>query len=84
MSRNLGVWDVNLYHDGKKAEVENAYVRRVIDMENKSCSCGKWQRMRLPCTHVANLVASMRNPNWSDYVDPYFYVERNDYCSIKP
>lgn len=63
------------------ANEENENVQREIEFKTKRCSYEKWQLSSLPCTHVANLIASIQNVSLVDYVNPYFNVDMHVSCS---
>ncbi|XP_022032591.1 uncharacterized protein LOC110933689 [Helianthus annuus] len=45
-----------------------------VDLENKTCTCRKWQLRGYPCKHVC-AVAGFLHKNAEDYVDPCYHKE---------
>ncbi|CAO2038750.1 unnamed protein product [Urochloa humidicola] len=50
--------------------------RHTVDLDNRTCSCKRWQITGLPCTHAMCLINASRNRNVENYVDDYYSVER--------
>ena len=50
--------------------------RHTVDLDNRTCSCQRWQITGLPCTHALCLIHSMRNRNVEDYIDDYYSVHK--------
>ena len=50
--------------------------RHTVDLDNRSCSCQRWQITRLPCTHALCFIHSMRNRSVEDYIDDYYSVDK--------
>jgi hypothetical protein len=43
-----------------------------VNLHERTCSYRAWQVKGIHCVHVAAFIASLRNPNWENYVDSYF------------
>lgn len=50
--------------------------RHTVDLDNKTCSCNRWQITGLPCQHALCFINSMRNTSVEDYVHEYYSVDR--------
>jgi len=50
--------------------------RHTVDLDNRTCSCQRWQITGLPCTHALCLIHSMRNRSVEDYIDDYYSVHK--------
>jgi hypothetical protein len=50
--------------------------RHTVDLNNRTCSCQRWQITGLPCTHALCLILSMRNRSVEDYIDDYYSVDK--------
>jgi len=50
--------------------------RHTVDLDNRSCSCQRWQITGLPCTHALCFIHSMRNRSVEDYIDDYYSVDK--------
>ena len=79
MSRNLQY----LIHRGPNntAEIQGTTKelknwRHTVDLDNRTCSCQRWQIIGLPCTHALCLIHSMRNRSVEDYIDDYYSVHK--------
>ena len=59
-----------------KAEVNYKGSRWDVILDEKKCSCKKWQVTGLPCVHAAAFIAFTREPSWDKYVDTYFTVDK--------
>ena len=49
--------------------------RHTVDLENRTCSCRRWQITGLPCTHALCLINATRNRDVDDFVDEYYSVD---------
>ena len=49
--------------------------RHTIDLDNRTCSCNRWQITGLPCTHALCFINSLRNKSAEDYIDDYYSVD---------
>ncbi|CAN6339137.1 unnamed protein product [Urochloa humidicola] len=47
----------------------------VVNLEERSCSCRKWQVSGIPCRHAIAFITSLREP-LEKYVDKYYSVEK--------
>ena len=45
--------------------------RHVVKLTNRTCSCGKWQTYKIPCSHVIAAYAS-QHINVNQYIDPFY------------
>ncbi|CAI0400006.1 unnamed protein product [Linum tenue] len=45
----------------------------VVDLKNRTCTCGAWDLSGLPCCHVLSAIGLMRL-HLEDYVDPFYFV----------
>ncbi|CAH1433302.1 unnamed protein product [Lactuca virosa] len=74
-SKNLGEYQVCRSSDNK-AEVKFKGYRWDVVLDEKKCSCRKWQVTGLPCVHAAAFIAFTRDPSCEKYVDTYFTVDK--------
>ncbi|CAH1443875.1 unnamed protein product [Lactuca virosa] len=74
-SKNLGEYQVCRSSDNK-AEVKYKGYHWDVVLDEKKCSCRKWQVTGLPCVHAVAFIAFTREPNWDKYVDTYFTVDK--------
>ncbi|WVZ88391.1 hypothetical protein U9M48_034918 [Paspalum notatum var. saurae] len=51
-------------------------MRHSVDLDNRTCTCNKWQITGLPCTHALSFINSLRNRSVEDYVDDYYSVAK--------
>nr|KAJ0204105.1 hypothetical protein LSAT_V11C500286440 [Lactuca sativa] len=70
---NLGEFEVCRSSDNR-AEVKYKGKRWEVILDEKKCSCRRWQVTGLPCVHAAAFIAFKREPNWETYVDTYYTV----------
>jgi len=49
--------------------------RHTIDLDNRTCSCNRWQITGLPCTHALCFINSLRNKSAEDYIDDYYSID---------
>ncbi|XP_023770327.2 uncharacterized protein LOC111918938 [Lactuca sativa] len=75
ITKNLGEYQVCRSSDNK-AEVKFKGYRWDVVLDEKKCSCRKWQVTGLPCVHAAAFIAFTREPSWDKYVDTYFTVDK--------
>jgi hypothetical protein len=54
------------------AEIQKNGMRWEVNLHERTCSYRAWQVKGIHCVHVAAFIASLRNPNWENYVDSYF------------
>jgi hypothetical protein len=62
------------------AEVEGVtrdlvHWRHTVDLQERMCTCRRWQVTGLPCTHALCIVTSIRG-NIEDYVHDYYFVAK--------
>ncbi|CAI9276461.1 unnamed protein product [Lactuca saligna] len=74
-SKNLGEYQVCRSSDNK-AEVKYKGYHWDVVLNEKICSCRKWQVTGLPCVHAAAFIGFTREPSWDKYVDTYFTVDK--------
>ncbi|WVZ74436.1 LOW QUALITY PROTEIN: hypothetical protein U9M48_022615 [Paspalum notatum var. saurae] len=79
MSRNLQ-YVIHKGHDNT-AEIQGTTQslktwRHSVDLDNRTCTCNKWQITGLPCTHALSFINSLRNRSVEDYVDDYYSVAK--------
>nr|KAJ0226743.1 hypothetical protein LSAT_V11C100045490 [Lactuca sativa] len=67
---NLGEYQVCRSNDNK-AKVKYKGYRWDVVLDEKKCSCRKFQVIGLPCVHATAFIAFTREPNWDKYVDTY-------------
>ncbi|WVZ57546.1 hypothetical protein U9M48_007918 [Paspalum notatum var. saurae] len=80
MSRNLQ-YVIHKGHDNT-AEIQGTTQslktwRHSVDLDNRTCTCNKWQITGLPCTHALSFINSLRNRSVEDYVDDYYSVAKS-------
>jgi len=73
--QNLGGYDVRR-STNICAEIQKSGMRWEVNLQERTCSCRKWQVKGVPCVHALVFITSIRNPNWESYVDSYFTVAR--------
>jgi len=66
---------------GHLAEISGVYKdltpwRHVVNLEQRTCSCKKWQLTGLPCNHAISLICSYRGLEFEDYVDTCYSVSK--------
>jgi hypothetical protein len=75
-SRNL---DMDVHRSGDiLAEVSvkgSSGFKCVVNLEERTCSCRKWQVRGIPCKHAISFISSLREP-LEKYVDRYYSVEK--------
>jgi len=64
-------------------EVFELEKRFVVDVEKRTCTCGKWQIEKLPCKHGCACIETLHQ-NVYDYCDPHFRVDayRQTYSGV--
>jgi hypothetical protein len=50
--------------------------RHTVDLQERKCTCRRWQVTGLPCTHALCIITSIRGYNIEDYVHEYYSVAR--------
>lgn len=50
---------------------------QVVNLEQKTCTCSKWEVFRYPCSHVLSVCANLSLNSWQ-YVDKFYSIEK--YC----
>ncbi|WVZ62034.1 hypothetical protein U9M48_011824 [Paspalum notatum var. saurae] len=67
-------------NDGEMlAEVEGVtrnlfHWRHTVDLQERKCTCRRWQVTGLPCTHALCVITSIRGHKIEDYVHEYYSV----------
>ncbi|XP_052621981.1 uncharacterized protein LOC111915124 [Lactuca sativa] len=51
---------------------------QVVNLEQKTCTCGKWEAFKYPCSHVLSACAKLSLNSWQ-YVDKCYSIEY--YCA---
>ncbi|XP_052623600.1 uncharacterized protein LOC111881138 [Lactuca sativa] len=51
---------------------------QVVNLEQKTCTCGKWEVFKYPCSHVLSACAKLSLNSWQ-YVDKCYSIEY--YCA---
>lgn len=55
-------------------EVDDEEYTFVVDLEEHSCTCGRWKLMGIPCWHALACI-QVRRLNYEDYVHKAYYVD---------
>ncbi|WVZ66613.1 hypothetical protein U9M48_015804 [Paspalum notatum var. saurae] len=50
--------------------------RFVINLQERTCSCRKWQVCGIPCQHTLAFITSLPNAFIEDYVDQYYFIDK--------
>ena len=50
--------------------------RHTVDLQERTCTCRRWQVTGLPCTHALCIITSIRGYNIEDYVHDYYSVAK--------
>jgi hypothetical protein len=50
--------------------------RHTVDLQERTCTCRRWQVTGLPCTHALCIITSIRGYNIEDYVHEYYSVAK--------
>ncbi|WVZ72592.1 hypothetical protein U9M48_021025 [Paspalum notatum var. saurae] len=50
--------------------------RFVVNLEEKTCSCRKWQVCGIPCKHALAFITSLPNASIEDYVHEYYHIDK--------
>ncbi|WVZ64280.1 hypothetical protein U9M48_013826 [Paspalum notatum var. saurae] len=50
--------------------------RHTVDLQQRTCTCRRWQVTGLPCTHALCIITSIRGYNIEDYVHEYYSVAK--------
>ena len=61
--------------------------RHTVDLQERTCTCRRWQVTGLPCTHALCIITSIRGYNIEDYVHDYYSVAKFNKAygkSVKP
>ena len=48
--------------------------RHTVDLQERKCTCRRWQVIGLPCTHALCVITSIRGCNIDGYVHEYYFV----------
>ncbi|RID74972.1 hypothetical protein BRARA_B02045 [Brassica rapa] len=56
-------------------EVEHNSVNYVVDMNEKTCSCRKWQMVGIPCAHAASVIIGKKE-KVEAYVNEYYTTQK--------
>ncbi|XP_039123290.1 uncharacterized protein LOC120259897 [Dioscorea cayenensis subsp. rotundata] len=75
MSKGLAAYEVQRSSDSK-AEVSYRGHRCEVVLNDRTCSCTKWQVSGIPCVHALVFILSIRGAKWEEYVDLYFSSEK--------
>ena len=67
-NRNTGLFEV-VTRNGKNVQI--------VNLEKGSCSCGKWEINKYPCSHVLSVCGNLSLNSWQ-YVQNYYSIE--EYC----
>ncbi|XP_039131891.1 uncharacterized protein LOC120268648 [Dioscorea cayenensis subsp. rotundata] len=59
-----------------KAEVSYKDKRCEVVLNERKCTCRRWQVSGIPCMHALAFIHSIRGAKWEDYVDDYFSVDK--------
>ncbi|XP_076929124.1 uncharacterized protein LOC143593352 [Bidens hawaiensis] len=51
---------------------------QVVNLEQRTCSCGKWEIFKYPCSHVLSVYAKLSLNNWQ-YINKCYSIV--DYCA---
>ncbi|MQL92052.1 hypothetical protein Taro_024672, partial [Colocasia esculenta] len=57
--------------DGRLFEVVNGNKTYVVNIPEWTCSCHKWQLLKIPCEHACATIACSHKPLY-DYVSPFY------------
>lgn len=55
-------------------EVRDRASIHAVDVDRRTCTCGYWQLLRMPCKHACAAIEKMQGDIY-DYCDPYYTVE---------
>jgi hypothetical protein len=66
---------------GHIAEISGVYrdltpSRHTVNLEQRTCTCKRWELTGLPCNHAISLICSYRGLELEDYVDNYYFVSK--------
>jgi len=50
--------------------------RHTVDLQERKCTCRRWQVTSLPCTHALCIITSIRGCNIEGYVHEYYSVAK--------
>ncbi|WVZ64081.1 hypothetical protein U9M48_013650 [Paspalum notatum var. saurae] len=50
--------------------------RFVVNLQERTCSCRKWQVCGIPCKHAIAFITSLSNASIEDYVDQYYSIDK--------
>ncbi|XP_062203799.1 uncharacterized protein LOC133906007 [Phragmites australis] len=50
--------------------------RDVVNLHDKTCTCGKWQLIGIPCLHAIAFIVTIRQYKMEDYVHEFYSIER--------
>jgi len=57
-------------------ELGGSGFRFVVNLQERTCSCRKWQVSGVPCKHAISFIASLTNAPLVNYVDMYYSIEK--------
>ena len=61
---------------GRRFEVDNMHRERFqIDLDERTCSCGKWDLTGIPCSHAAAACVKL-NISAHDFVEEWYHKEK--------
>ncbi|KAK1262411.1 hypothetical protein QJS04_geneDACA001022 [Acorus gramineus] len=60
--------------DGIKFEVLGRELSYVVNLEDRTCLCGKWQVLKLPCVHASAVLVSI-NESLHTWCNPFYTTE---------
>ncbi|GAB2220220.1 hypothetical protein Droror1_Dr00007863 [Drosera rotundifolia] len=66
ISKHVGGWIVTR-SDEVNAETEYLDMREVLDLQQKTCTCRRWQLTGLLCRDAAEVIPTIRRADWSQY-----------------
>jgi hypothetical protein len=50
--------------------------RHTVDLQERKCTCRRWQVTGLPCTHALCVITSIRGCNIEGYVHKYYSIAK--------
>lgn len=64
---------------GPKLQVDCSYETYVVDLEEHTCACMKWELTGLPCMHVVAVIQECQN-QLEDFVHNCYTIETDMNC----
>ncbi|XP_076949486.1 uncharacterized protein LOC143622136 [Bidens hawaiensis] len=58
-----------------RAEVKHTDQSWEVSLDERTCTCRRWQVKGIPCPHAAAFMIFTRDANWEIYVYSYFTIE---------